>query len=127
MSHSHLARRAKYRAIFFGAFMAIVVFGGAIVYFQSERPTSYRGEGGDHWVFARYQESTNREALSALRKTFSEKPGSWGAELLREPNGRWLLLSRWGNKTLWKKVEPESSLSQLSGFMELWEGTIEER
>jgi hypothetical protein len=80
--------------------MALIVFGGAVAYLIDTRPSAYRAEGGDVWLFAEIDAAPGQRAavLSALQQGVAhfDAPGLWGAEVLEE--GEHLtLLTRWGS------------------------------
>lgn len=101
------AKRSARRAALIGLLMAVIVFGGGIYYLFDTRPRSYRAEGGDLWVFERYQVSP--EQKQALVDDLTQKAqhfdatGFWGLEVLSSQEGEVVLLTRWQSKEAFER------------------------
>jgi quinol monooxygenase YgiN len=96
------ARNSARRAVYYGVFMALLVFGGMIYYLLDTRPRSYRAEGGDLWVFEHFQPTPEQKQplidLLSKKAQHFDAPGFWGVEILASEGPDVTLLTRWQNQ-----------------------------
>jgi quinol monooxygenase YgiN len=131
---SYRSAAGSRRAAIIGALMAIIVFGGALVYLFDTRPRSYRAEGGDVWHLARYEPAPGHgdeleKQLTAKVRTLDDAEGFWGMEVLRGDKGSLAVLTRWRSEADYQRMlsspkaaalSPDPALTQGPPALESW-------